>query len=259
MRKLLVGLMCAVMLFASFAPTTTAYAQNQPNSTYEEMRRQIEELRTLINLLITLLQNNNANTGQNQPNQAAIPSISSQRARDIAIELVGHGTARDVILFSDNGVLTFEVEVRHNNVRYMVYVNAIGGGVIRMSRHEDGYQGITTLPEVVPGRATPTPTPQPTPQPTPPPAASGSWSHVVPRSPERSGGPANPPISAQRAVELAHAHILSLGITDYRFDYVYMDLERGTWVWSVEFDSRSHRDLEFYVDVNTGDFLKSPR
>jgi hypothetical protein len=96
-------------------------------------------------------------------------------------------------------------------------------------------------------------------QPTPPPATSGSWSHVVPRSPARSGGPANPPISAQRAVELAHAHIVSLGVTDYRFDYIYMDIERGTWVWSVEFDSRTHRSLEFYVDVNTGAFLKSPR
>jgi len=88
---------------------------------------------------------------------------------------------------------------------------------------------------------------------------TGDWSHVVPRSPEYSGGPANPTISAQRAVELAHAHIVSLGITDYRFDYVYMDRERGQWVWSVEFESRSRGDLEFYVDVNTGTFLKAPR
>jgi len=85
------------------------------------------------------------------------------------------------------------------------------------------------------------------------------WSHVVPRAPKHPGGPTNPPISAQRAVELAHAHIISLGITDYRFDYIYMDRERGQWVWSVEFDSRSRGDLEFYVDVNTGAFLKSPR
>ncbi|MCL2414429.1 MAG: NirD/YgiW/YdeI family stress tolerance protein [Bacteroidales bacterium] len=88
---------------------------------------------------------------------------------------------------------------------------------------------------------------------------SGDWSHVVPRAPKHPGGPTNPPISAQRAVELAHAHILSLGITDYRFEYIYMDRERGQWVWSVEFESRSRGDLEFYVDVNTGAFLKSPR
>jgi uncharacterized membrane protein YkoI len=94
--------------------------------------------------------------------QPGIPQISGQRAREIALELLGHGTARDVLLFEENGVLIFEVEIRYVDVRYMVYVNAISGNVVRMSRHEDGYQGITTLPEVVPPIVLP-------PEPTPPP------------------------------------------------------------------------------------------
>jgi len=249
MRKVLVGLMCLVFLFSAFA--STAHARNLPVNSNDEMRQQIDELRALINMLITLMGNNNSETAQNQPNMSGIPSISSQRARDIAVELVGHGTARDVFLISENSILTFEVEIRYNAVRYMVYVNAINGSVIRMSRHED----VTPSPSPSPS---PAPTASPSPSPSPP-ASGGNWSHVVPRSPGRSGGPSNPPISAQRAVELAHAHIVALGITDYRFDYVYMDMERRTWVWSVEFDSRRRGDLEFYVDVNTGEFLKAPR
>ena len=126
------------------------------NMTIAELQQAIEELRALVNLLV-LNMNNNAQ----QDTQAGIPSISSQRARDIAVEFIGHGRAMEVWLFTDGNVLTFEVEVRHENVRYMVYINAANGNVIRMSRFEDGYQGITTLPEVV----TPQPSPSPSPSP----------------------------------------------------------------------------------------------
>ena len=82
--------------------------------------------------------------------------------------------------------------------------------------------------------------------------------NITPRPPARTGSPTNPPISAQRAVELARDHLVSIGVTNARFDYVYMDLERGSWVWSVEFDGQG-RSYEFYVDVNTGEFLKAPQ
>jgi uncharacterized membrane protein YkoI len=144
-----------VMAFGIFVPTTV-----QAQSTTEEMQATIAELTALINILIQ---------NQSTDNQAGIPQISSQRAREIALELIGHGTARDVFLFTENSVLIFEVEIRHDNVRYMVYVNALSGDVVRMSRHEDGYQGITTLPEVVPPIATLPPT---TPPPTTPPVGT---------------------------------------------------------------------------------------
>jgi uncharacterized membrane protein YkoI len=57
---------------------------------------------------------------------------------------------------------------------------------------------------------------------------------------------------------LARDHLISIGVTDARFDYVYMDREGQVWVWSVEFDSGG-RSYEFYVNVETGAFLRSPQ
>jgi hypothetical protein len=88
-------------------------------------------------------------------------------------------------------------------------------------------------------------------------SSEGMFDHITPRSPQRQGGPANPAITATRAVELAHDHLLAMGITNARFDYVYMDLENGVWVWSVEFEL-GDRDFEFYVNVDSGAFLKNP-
>jgi len=82
--------------------------------------------------------------------------------------------------------------------------------------------------------------------------------NITPRPPVRTGGPANPAISAQRAVELARDHLISIGVTSARFDYIYMDIERGTWVWSVEFDGQG-RSYEFYINVETGAFLQAPQ
>ena len=82
--------------------------------------------------------------------------------------------------------------------------------------------------------------------------------NIVPRSPARAGGPATPAISAQRAVELARDHLISIGVTSARFNYVYMDRENGVWVWSIEFDGQG-RDYEFYVNVETGAFLRAPQ
>ena len=80
---------------------------------------------------------------------------------------------------------------------------------------------------------------------------------IVPRPAARAGGPANPAISAQRAVEIARDHLVANGVTSAWFDYVYMDVERGIWVWSVEFDGAG-RSFEFYIDVNTGAFVQAP-
>ena len=82
--------------------------------------------------------------------------------------------------------------------------------------------------------------------------------NITPRPPARSGGPSSPAISAQRAVELARDHLISIGVTSARFDYVYMDIENGIWVWSVEFDGQG-RSYEFYVNVDTGAFVQAPR
>ena len=239
-----------------------------------------------------------ADTGQQTGFNTQI--ISNMRAREIAEEQVGRGTAHDVNMFSDEGVMTFEVSVRDRYITYAVFINAETGSVIRLNQFTDytnadyytytndlsetaelqptnviAYESeATTSPH---SEQTPSPTPTPTPQPTPTPEATTTPTpiptpqatprptqqagivigNVVPRPPARTGGPAAPSISAQRAVELARDHLVSIGVTTARFDYVYLDLEGNTWVWSVEFDGQG-RSYEFYVDVNTGAFLKAP-
>ena len=167
-----------------------------------------------------------------------LPAFPGQRAREIAEDHVGYGRAAGVVLFSDNGRPTFEVEVRHGLLRYMVHVDGATGEVGAVSRFEDaGLQ----LPQQTPAGAAEIPLP----------------AAIVPRPPARQGGPENPPVSAQLAAELAREHLVAIGATDARFAYIYMDLEGGAWVWSVEFDGSS-RSYEFYVSVETGALLKLP-
>ena len=122
-------------------------------------------------------------------------------------------------------------------------------------------QNLSVTPDYTPHhQATPNYPPH-QPQATPLPTSGANISipeNIIPRTPAVSGGPTSPPISAQRAVELARDHLISIGVTNARFDYVYMDREGGTWVWSVEFDG-SGRSYEFYVNVETGAFLKAPQ
>ena len=247
-RKWIVGFgvsMVAIVLLGflvfSYFRTGDVYASaQQPQSadaTIAELQQTIAELRALVNLLLGM---DSDHEGDVQITQAGIPSISGQRAREIAVELVGYGEARDVLLFLDEGVLTFEVDVRHGTRRYMVYVDASDGEFISISRFEDG------MPGDEPGLSA-----------IPPIGNIIIPENIVPGPPARPGGPASPAISAQRAVELAAAHLVSIGVQNARFDYVYMDIENGVWVWSVEFDGQG-REYEFYINVNTGAFLQAP-
>lgn len=64
-------------------------------------------------------------------------------------------------------------------------------------------------------------------------------------------------VTQEEAVELARAHLEAMGVTDARFEYVYLDVENGVQVWSIEFEHHGV-DYEFYVDVQTGQFLRVP-
>jgi len=167
-------------------------------------------------------------------------NISAPAAMEIALAMTGGGTVNSLELVSGATGLMYQIVIVNNAIRYEVSVDAQTGAIVRLSTGQTG--------------APPVAVPQQGVQP------QGGGVHVgnvVPRPPARHGGPANPPISAQRAVELARNHLVAMGVTHARFDYVYMDIERGRWVWSVEFDGCG-RDYEFYVDVITGEFLEAP-
>ncbi|MCL1993353.1 MAG: PepSY domain-containing protein [Spirochaetes bacterium] len=176
---------------------------------------------------------------------AVMAQTTAIQARDTALELTNGGTLMGLSQVTEAGQTLHHVII-DNNVRFNVFVSVSTGDVVRVTTGQ------------IPGVAQ-----QPAPAAPAQQAAPGGGNiaipaNVVPRPPARPGGPANPPISAQRAVELARNHLVSIGVTQARFDYVYMDIERGRWVWSVEFDGPG-RDFEFYVDVQTGAFLNAPR
>jgi uncharacterized membrane protein YkoI len=205
--------------------------------TIEEMQNTINELTVLLQQLIQ--NQNNSAIALSGVNQPGIPQLSSQRAREIALELIGHGTARNVLLFEENGILMFEVEIRHSNVRYMVYVNARNGSVVRMSRHEDGYQGITTLPEAVPPTGQqPTPPPPstpPPPQPTPPPP------------PPPPPGP--PAVGTHTTARLDEAGAAAIRANDGRglIRHICLDRERGVAVYHVRLYDNGNR-VDIYLN-----------
>jgi len=64
-------------------------------------------------------------------------------------------------------------------------------------------------------------------------------------------------LSAEEAIDLAKQYLDSIDITTATFVYSYSDREDGVAVWSIEFKYNG-RDLEFYVEKATGDFLKYP-
>jgi len=171
-------------------------------------------------------------------------SVSAVEARELALSITGGGRISSLELVSDSALgPVYQVVVIHNDVRYDVSINARTGEIFRLTT------GQTALQPASPQTAVPQA------------AAAGQQGgifigNVAPRFPRRLGGPSNPPISAQRAVEIARDHLVYIGVTHARFDYVYMDRERGQWVWSVEFDGRRGRSYEFYINVHTGDIVE---
>ncbi|MCL2233478.1 MAG: PepSY domain-containing protein [Treponema sp.] len=163
-------------------------------------------------------------------------NISAVEARDLALSMTGGGAISSLELVSEDSIgPVYRIVVINNNVMYEISVSARTGDIFRL----------TSSGQVPAAPQTAAPSAAPTQQ------GGIVIGTVRPRRAARFGGPANPPISAQRAVEIARDHLVAIGVTHARFDYVYMDRERGLWVWSVEFDGRG-RDYEFYIDVNTG-------
>jgi len=112
------------------------------------MNKKLKAILPIIGLILVVLIFNLMNTNANED---ADTTISSQEATEIALDYLGVGTAIDATLMEENGVAIYEVEIEENeDIRFLVYVHAETGDVVRMSRFEEGYEGITTLPEILP-------------------------------------------------------------------------------------------------------------
>jgi len=176
-----------------------------------------------------------------QPQEQLDP-ISSLQARTIAEELIGHGQAVDVILFSSNNILTYEVNVAYQNFIYSVQINAENGNIIGMERFEVQSQVVTLPSEAY----------QPTtPQESPPaalPQASPSPSPAASPSPYTN-------ISLQQAISIAYADLAQRGISASYHANSGISWEYGQQVWELEFRTASHI-IEFYVNVYNGNIVK---
>jgi len=162
-------------------------------------------------------------------------SISAIEARDIALAMSGGGTISSLNMVVDGAVgQVYLIVVINNAVRYEVSINAQTGDVIR----------VTSGPAQGAGAGTPAASSAPSASPAP--AAPARHNRLV--------RPTNPPISSARAVEIAAAHLASLGI-QATFRSSKIDWERGRWVWEVEF-RQGRIEYEFYIDVNTGEIVK---
>ena len=212
--------------------------------------------------------------------QAQAQEISSRQAREIAVDFVGYGVAHDVMAFTDAGVLTFEVDVRHDEMRYVVLINAESGNVIRLSRYNDetAVAQATSEPPSNLG-AMPDNPPQPTASPSvsnqgsspsasnqvssPPVSSQGSSpsvSNQVSSPPVSSLGSRllNPAISLDRAIEIAYADLASRGINATYRSNSGMDWERGQWVWELLFWTHGERMplIEYYINADNGNIVK---
>ena len=78
-----------------------------------------------------------------------VASISSEDAKEIALDYIGYGLITDVALITENDVQIYTVAIKQENVHFVIYVHGQTGDVVRMVRTEDGYQGIMTLPEIL--------------------------------------------------------------------------------------------------------------
>jgi len=220
--------------------------------------------------------------------QSSTRQITSQRAREIAIEFVGHGTVQDITAFTEDGVLNFEVEVNQDFaqyiVQYTVRINGESGDIISLARYvgeyveahhqagsDDAETAYTPTPQSTPtSEPIATPIPQPTPVSSPVPTAQQTPTPVPTAQPtaeptphsththSRGNRPSNPAISLERAIEIAYADLAARGIDATYRSNSGMDWERGQWVWELLFRTQGERMpfIEFYINVDTGDIVK---
>ena len=73
-----------------------------------------------------------------------------QQAEEIALKYLGVGQVIDTFEEYEEGVLLYVVHILDESVNYHIYIDARDGNVLRMVREEPGFQGIMTLPGLIP-------------------------------------------------------------------------------------------------------------
>jgi len=207
--------------------TTTAILDNQL-PLEEELLLELAELQEQVRILT-----------ESSANVSYPSSITDQEAGDIAIAFIGYGDVQDTMLFVEDDTLTFEVDIRYDDGRYMVYVNAANGTVTGMRRFGDNVPADVETPDQTDetnetDQIIETIVEQPVEQPV--------VQEPVQQTPAAAAGST---ITRDRAAEIALARQPGSLIE------VDTDWERGRAVWYVAIRSGG-RVHEIYVDRSTG-------
>jgi len=201
-------------------PHDTNQAQNTTPDNHQQAMVQTQDISS---------ENYQQNTSDERlAQQDGTRQISSQKARALAVDFIGYGVVHDIQAFTEDDILIFEVDIRHDEVRYLVLLNAESGNVTSLNRHI--YEATVASPQ---------------------PAASPSVSGQRNR-------PSNPAISLNRAIEIATADLASRGINATYRSNSGMDWERGQWVWELLFSTSGERMplIEYYINVDNGSIVK---
>ena len=218
--------------------------------------------------------------------QNTVQQITSRKAKEIAVDFIGYGIVHDIQAFMNDGDLIFEVDVRNDNMQYVVLLNAESGNVKGLNRHrhehtiadisqssdylrdnfdsnfdsqDDCTLQIANEPirqaeqqtEQQAPQASATPAPAASPQSTPRPSTSSSTGGQASSS---SGST----ISLNRAIEIANADLRSRGISATYRSNSGIDWERGQRVWELLYTTHGERMplIEYYINAENGSIVK---
>ncbi|MCL1991752.1 MAG: PepSY domain-containing protein [Spirochaetes bacterium] len=161
-----------------------------------------------------------------------LPAISALEARDIALAMTDGGTVTSLEIEETPGVPpVFNITIVNAGTIFDISISAETGGVLRMASFNA---------EVLPGVS-----------------AAPPATVVAQERPRRIMGIFRPNISRDQAVEIAYAHLASRNIQASFLTDSGIGLERGRWVWELEFRSNSRAGIyEVYVSTRNGEIIK---
>ena len=124
MRKKLTAIIMACLMLVISVPVFGAaipYAASE-----NRVQEEIAELRELVQMLMLLL--------ENQQPAASNAQITIERATEIALAHTGPGIVGTIMLFRQDGVLTYEVNVTTTAASYTIYIDAFTGVITGNNR-----------------------------------------------------------------------------------------------------------------------------
>ena len=89
-------------------------------------------------LILILFNRYSASATRSFLDQSFVSSVSSEHARDIALNYSCHGIVGDVTFVGEANAPIYAVEIRYDDFHYVVYVDGETGEVLWLTRAKEG-------------------------------------------------------------------------------------------------------------------------